>query len=112
MGGRTSIKVVLDALWRSDAIMRRQFLEWSGLTEAPADDPYTALPPVEIAGKPERVHEGTGAMQAYQQMMYGEHKGDAAIRDRWATLLKQYCRLDTLSMVLILEHWRRAAGLA
>src|SRR5690349_17252630 len=39
MGGRTSIKVVLDALWRSDAIMRRQFLEWSGLTEAPADDP-------------------------------------------------------------------------
>ena len=112
MGGRTSIKVVLDALWRSDAIMRRQFLEWSGLTEAPADDPYTALPPVEIDGKPERVHEGTGAMQAYQRMMYGEHTGDAVIRDRWATLLKQYCRLDTLSMVLILEHWRRAAGLA
>ena len=43
--------------------------------------------------------------------MYGEHKHDAATRERWAALLKQYCRLDTLSMVLILEHWRRAVGL-
>jgi hypothetical protein len=51
-------------------------------------------------------------MQAYQEMMYGEHKHDAAVRERWAALLKQYCRLDTLSMVLILEHWRRAVGLA
>ena len=44
--------------------------------------------------------------------MYGVHKNDVAIRDGWATLLKQYCRLDTLSMVLILEHWRRVTGLA
>lgn len=112
MGGRTSIKVVLEALWRSDPVMRRQFSEWSGLGREPADDPYRALPPIEIDGRLEQVHEGTGAMQAYQQMMYGEHKHDAAIRDRWAALLKQYCRLDTLSMVLIVEHWRRAAGLA
>lgn len=35
------------------------------------------------------------AMQAYQEMMYGEHKSDPATRERWATLLKQYCRLDT-----------------
>lgn len=34
------------------------------------------------------------AMQAYQEMMYGEHKSDPATRERWATLLKQYCRLD------------------
>ena len=112
MGGRTSIKVVLEALWRSDPAMRRQFSEWSGLGSEPTDDPYNALPLIEIDGKLEQVHEGTGAMQAYQQMMYGEHKHDAVIRERWATLLRQYCRLDTLSMVLILEHWRRAAGLA
>ena len=112
MGGRTSIKVVLDALWRTDPVMRRQFVEWSGLTDAPEDDPYRALPAVDIAGEQQEVREGTGAMQAYQQMMYGEHKNDAAVRERWATLLRQYCRLDTLSMVLILEHWRRATGLA
>jgi hypothetical protein len=112
MGGRTSIKVVLEALWRSDPTMRRQCAEWSGLAEEPADDPYRALPPVEIDGTFEQVREGTGAMQAYQHMMYGEHKDDAETRERWAALLKQYCRLDTLSMVLILEHWRRAAGLA
>lgn len=112
MGGSASIKVVLEALWRTDPAMRRQFVEWSGLTDAPAADPYHALPRVEIAGALREVREGTGAMQAYQEMMYGEHKSDAATRERWAMLLKQYCRLDTLSMVLILEHWRRAVGLA
>jgi len=112
MRGSTSIKVVLEALWRSDPIMRRQFTEWSGFAGAPADDPYQALPPIEINGVRQEVREGTGAMMAYQEMMYGEHKHDAAIRDRWASLLRQYCRLDTLSMVLILEHWRRAVGLA
>ena len=112
MGGSASVKVVLDALWRTDPILRRQFVEWSGLSGEPANDPYRALPPIEINGVLQEVREGTGAMQAYQEMMYGEHKNDAATRDRWATLLKQYCRLDTLSMVLILEHWRRAVGLA
>jgi hypothetical protein len=27
-------------------------------------------------------------------------------------LLQRYCELDTLSMVLILEHWRRCVGLS
>ena len=112
MGGSTSIKVVLDALWRADPIMRRQFVEWSGLTGEPENDPYRALPPIEINGVLQEVREGTGAMQAYQEMMYGERKHDAPTRERWTMLLKQYCRLDTLSMVLILEHWRRAVGLA
>jgi hypothetical protein len=35
MKGRTSIKVVLDALWKSDPAMRAQFAEW---TAWPADD--------------------------------------------------------------------------
>jgi hypothetical protein len=66
MKGRTSIKVVLDALWKTDAPMR-----------------------------------------AYQEMMYGVDSNDTAARQGWASLLKQYCMLDTLSMVLIFEHWRR-----
>ena len=112
MRGRTSIKVVLEALWRTDPMMRCQFEEWTGLVADPASDPYLALPPVEINGVLQDVHEGTGAMRAYQEMMYGADKHDASIRDKWSALLKQYCRLDTLSMVLILEHWRRQVGLA
>lgn len=112
MRGSTSIKRVLEALWRSDPVMRQQLTRWTGMSARPDDDPYLALPPVMINGVRQDVHEGTGAMRAYQEMMYGAHKHDPAVRDGWAALLKQYCRLDTLSMVLILEHWRRATGLA
>ena len=112
MKGRTSIKVVLDALWKSDPAMRAQFAAW---TSWPADDdrdPYACLPPVEIAGTLQDVHEGTGAMRAYQEMMYGSDKNDPVTKAMWSALLRRYCELDTMSMVLILEHWRRCAGLA
>jgi hypothetical protein len=109
MRGRTSIKVVLDALWKTDGTMRRQFEEWTGLPADATRDPYASLPPIEINGRLQDVHEGTGAMRAYQEMMYGVSKDDPEARARWAELLKQYCKLDTLSMVLILEYWRRIA---
>jgi Domain of unknown function(DUF2779) len=112
MRGRTSIKVVLEALWKSDPVMRDQFEAWAGLPADPASDPYLALPPIEINGKLQDVHEGTGAMRAYQEMMYGADKNDPDVGAQWSELLTQYCRLDTLSMVLILEHWRRQVGLA
>jgi len=112
MRGRTSIKVVLDALWKSDAAMRTQFEAWTGMPADETRDPYASLPPVEISGVLQDVHEGTGAMRAYQEMMYGADKNDPAKKDMWAGLLQRYCKLDTLSMVLILEHWRRCVGLA
>jgi hypothetical protein len=112
MRGRTSIKVVLDALWKSDAVMRGQFETWTGMVADETRDPYASLPPVEISGVLQDVHEGTGAMRAYQEMMYGADKNDPAKKDMWAGLLQRYCELDTLSMVLILEHWRRCVGLA
>ena len=110
MRGRTSIKVVLDALWKSDAAMRTQFENWTGRHMDASEDPYASLPPIEINGIVQDVHEGTGAMRAYQEMMYGADKHDETARDNWGSLLKQYCALDTLSMVLILEHWRRATA--
>ena len=112
MRGRTSIKVVLDALWKSDDVMRRQFEEWTGLPADGSRDPYASLPPVEISGVVQDVHEGTGAMRAYQEMMYGADKNDPEVAAMWAGLLQRYCAVDTLSMVLILEHWRRQVGLA
>jgi Domain of unknown function(DUF2779) len=110
MRGRTSIKVVLDALWQSDSTMREQFEAWTDLAADASRDPYAALPPVEINGVWQDVHEGTGAVTAYQEMMYGIDKGDPDVRSGWGSLLRQYCKLDTLSMVLIFENWRRLTG--
>jgi hypothetical protein len=112
MRGRTSIKVVLEALWKSDPTMRSQFANWMAWPADESSDPYASLPPVEIAGVMQDVHEGTGAMRAYQEMMYGAEKNDPVTKAMWSALLRRYCELDTLSMVLILEHWRRCTGLA
>jgi hypothetical protein len=112
MGGRTSIKVVIDALWNSDQQVRAQFQQLTGMPHNDAVDPYQALPTVRIDGADRAVRDGTAAMRAYDAMMYGPGRDDTATKERWGQLLKQYCHLDTLSMVLILEHWRRAVGLA
>lgn len=112
MRGRTSIKVVMDALWKSDQTMRQQFTLWTGSEVAEYEDPYHSLPPLEINGVCQDVREGTGAIRAYEAMMYGVEKTDAIAKLAWGNLLKQYCRLDTLSMVLIFEYWRRATGLS
>jgi len=49
-------------------------------------------------------------MTAYQAMMYGVERDDPDGRNAWAHLLRQYCELDTLSMVLVFEYWRRATS--
>ncbi len=107
--GRTSIKPTLDALWRCDETMRAQFEEWTGLPADPSTDPYASLPPIEINGVLQDVVEGTGAVRAYEAMMYGVEKNDPVAKAAWRELLLQYCKLDTLSMLLIFEHWRRGA---
>ncbi|MEO8336198.1 MAG: DUF2779 domain-containing protein [bacterium] len=86
MRGRTSIKVVLDALWRSDGMMRNQFRDWARRDVAADEDPYAALPAIEINGVMQNVHEGTGAMTAYQAMMYGVERDDVHARVSWGRL--------------------------
>lgn len=112
MGGRTSIKVVMDALWKADPAMREQYTAFTGVHVPATEDPYHALPALEIAGAPQDVREGTGAMRAYEAMMYGVEQDDAETKARWRQLLLQYCHLDTLSMVLVFEHWRRATAVS
>jgi hypothetical protein len=72
--------------------------------------PYHALPALEINGVEKDVREGAGASRAYEALMYGVEREDAAAKAAWAELLKQYCKLDTLSMVLVFEFWRRATN--
>ena len=110
MGARTSIKVTLPAvlssaksekikdLLRADGLLQ---LDESGVIQ----DPYALLPPFEIYGQSENVQNGTGAMRAYQEMLYGDVSSDQAARREYEKALLRYCRVDTLAMVLIWEHW-------
>lgn len=107
MGGSNSIKIVLDALWKTSEVVRTRFTELAGREGDPRRGPYATLPPSLIEDAEETVNEGTGAMRAYFAMAYGAEKDDPKARDQWAQLLLEYCKLDTLAMVLIWEHWER-----
>lgn len=109
MGARTSIKVTLPAVLQSAVSPKiKKYLQDEGLYQEEngvISDPYQLLPEIDIAGEPESVSEGTGAMRAYQDMLYGIHKGDKEIREKYRRALLTYCKLDTLAMVIIWEHW-------
>lgn len=66
-----------------------------------------ALPPLEINGEMQEVVEGTGAVRAYFAMAYGLEREDETAKKQWSQLLLEYCKFDTLAMVLIWEHWQR-----
>lgn len=110
MQGSNSIKAVLDALWTNVPAVRAHYAAIMGQTGDPTQDPYSALPPIVINGAEQTVAEGTAAMRAYFAMVYGVERDDPLIKARWSDLLLQYCKLDTLAMVLIWEHWIRLTG--
>lgn len=108
MKGKTSIKAVLPAIWSSfpDLENVHWLHDFFRLEDGERKNPYDLLPPIEIANSKEVVRDGTGAMKAYQEMMYGQYRHDKEKRALWTALLKQYCRLDTLAMVVVWEYWR------
>ena len=67
--------------------------------------PYDLLPVIEV-DESTTVKDGTGAVRAYQDMMFGRYKNDPVLKAKLKDALLQYCRLDTLAMVIILEYWR------
>lgn len=103
MGGRTSIKQVVRAVWEENARVRAAFPEYDGPDGAAL---YGSLPPVEIGGEPFEVREGTAAIRAYQAIMYGAESRDPETREALRALLLRYCRLDTAAMVMVWMHWR------
>jgi hypothetical protein len=110
MKGKTSIKKVVDAIWKSDPHLRKCFPEYQKKQNGEFLSPYEVLPVLKIQGEEVVVAEGTGAMRAYEAMMYGLEKDDAEIRETWKRLLLQYCKLDTLSMVMVWQHWCERIG--
>lgn len=110
MGGRTSVKVTLPAIL--DTVKSKRVREWltrEGLYSLDKNgkpiDPYHLLPEIEIAELAEKVKDGSGAMRAYQDMLYGVHKNDPSIKEKYKNALLKYCKLDTLAMVIIWERW-------
>ena len=115
MGGRTSIKVVLPAVLSAGGkVSIRRMLEGAGLYRVDDTgmiaDPYSLLPKTELIGAADTVKDGTGAMRAYQDMIYGRGAEDPEVRDAYRAALLRYCMLDTLAMVIIWEYWRALAS--
>ena len=71
------------------------------------ENPYKLLPEpeIEVGGQKIVVKEGGGAMSAYKDMLYGINKDNQQVKDLYEAALKKYCKLDTLSMACIWQHW-------
>lgn len=112
MRGRTSIKVVLPAVWQHSEAMRHHpwFSCYHHLDESGQPlDPYKTLEPLPLGGDEGQgdedvVREGTGAIRVYQELIFCEGI-DEQHRENREKLLKQYCKLDTAAMVMIWAHW-------
>jgi len=114
MKGKTSIKCVLPAVmscFKSPRIQSwlENFEDSLSLFEKTDDgtvvSPYKLLPPIDMYDEAESVKDGTGAMLCYADLMFGIKKVDLTKKENYERALKRYCKLDTLAMVIIWEHW-------
>ena len=109
-GGRTSLKLIADAVWQSNPGIRRRLPQYMAETEDGMASPYQALPPLSIGGRQIAVSEGIGATVAYYKMMERVTANAALEAAQWRRLLQQYCELDTMAMVMVWWHWRELTG--
>ena len=115
MGSSFSLKAVLAAVWEADTALHTHpwFKQYLHREEGRVLSPYEALPAIEYGdGESCVVREGTQAMRAYQDMVYGLRRSDAKYRDACRDVLLQYCKLDTLAMVMVWVHWTGSAARA
>ena len=114
MLGRTSIKVVLPAVWRQSSALREHpwFAEYLRMDEKGAPlDPYKTLPEFPLGyanGETDAVTDGTGAIRVYQDLLF-RHEEDPGFRQNREKALLQYCKLDTAAMLMIWRHWTAGA---
>ena len=131
MGGSNSIKKVLPAVLEASPYLESRYATPRyGTTDIPSlnfgplawfrrdangkvMDPYAILPEIqeskwaatlrniEVLYDEERVADGGAAMTAWAYMQFAEMSDTE--RDALCGMLKQYCELDTLAMVMILE---------
>jgi len=108
MKGKTSIKKVLPAVWNNNPYLHSipWFKKYSSSDPQVIINPYDTLSPVisELETN-EVVTDGTGAMRAYNELMFGTLADKPERRDQLKKLLLQYCELDTMAMVIIWKYW-------
>jgi hypothetical protein len=109
MKGRTSIKKVLPAVWSHHNYLHQidhfkkyvpdEFL--NGIV-----DPYDTLKSniKEDELDEDVVNEGTAAMRAYQRIRFDDTLTTTQKEELRSQLL-EYCKLDTMAMVIIAHHW-------
>jgi len=110
MEGKTSIKRTLDAVWQEAEWLRDTWSEYMVEKDGEILGPYAGLPPVVVGDTEVDVADGTGAIRAYEAMLYGEERDNPAVKEKWKEALLRYCKLDTAAMVMIWEYWKRRAG--
>jgi len=109
MGGKTSIKKVLPAVWTSNLTLHKHpsFREYFKEANGRILNPYETLPSAELSGRNFAVREGCAAMQVYREMIHGAGAECPDTREILAGMLREYCKLDTASQWMIFEHWRQ-----
>ncbi len=113
MKGKTSLKVVMPAIWTTNNYLHQipqlsQYFKLNQNNEILS--PYQTLSEIQIDQKYQVINDGSGAMMAYQEIIYSPLKHDQNIRKKWEVLLKQYCGLDTLAMIIVWIHWQHLIG--
>ena len=107
MKGSYSIKKVLPAIWKNNPWLRED--HWFSVYAPGYEDnldPYdTLVKQMTDLEEDEVVQDGTGAMRAYHDMMYGLSSKDSQKRAYLKQCLLNYCKLDTMSMVIIWKYW-------
>ena len=107
MKGKTSIKKVLPAIWNNNPYLHsipwfKKYAPDSGA----GLNPYDMLAPViSVLEEAEVVKDGTGAMRAYHELMFGAESKHPERKAQLVKLLLQYCELDTMAMVIIWSYW-------
>jgi hypothetical protein len=109
MKGKTSIKKVLPAVWSHHQYLHKieHFKDYvpdefiTGILD-PYDTLTSGISPEEWDD--EVVSGGTAAMRAYYRLRFYDSLS-AAQKDELRYQLLQYCKLDTMAMVIIAHHW-------
>ena len=113
MLGRTSIKLVLPAIWRHQPSIHRHpwFAEYYRVgADGIPRDPYKSLPPLSLGAEGAQqkvVSDGTDAIRIYEELIFRKSVPEEQV-DNCRKLLEQYCKLDTAAMIMIWKHWSRA----
>jgi hypothetical protein len=109
MKGRTSIKKVLPAVWSHHPHLHQveHFKDYApGEFLGDIVDPYDTLTAgVQFdEGEDDVVNQGTAAMRAYSRIRFDDSLSNKQ-KDELRNQLLQYCKLDTMAMVIIGYHW-------